>query len=67
MLSYTYSAAAFVGYSRIAADRHFVEDVIAGAAIGYLSSWLFTTRYDALTVSPVVGQGFVGIAFDGSW
>jgi len=62
-----YSAAAFVGYSRVAADRHFVEDVVAGAAIGYLSSWLFTTKYDALTVSPVVGQGFVGIAFDGSW
>lgn len=31
--------AVFVGYSRVKADKHFVEDVVAGAAIGILSSF----------------------------
>lgn len=38
--------AAFVGYSRFAPDnpRHYFSDVVAGAAIGILTSWLFTDR-----------------------
>lgn len=38
--------AAFVGYSRYAPDepRHYFSDVVAGAAIGILTSWLFTDR-----------------------
>jgi hypothetical protein len=37
-----YAAAAFVGYSRMHADKHFFEDVLLGAAIGALSARLFT-------------------------
>ena len=40
-----YSAAAFVGYSRVEANEHHPRDVVAGAAIGVASSFLFTTHY----------------------
>ncbi len=59
-----YAAATFVAYSRVESDRHFVEDVVAGAAIGYLSSYFFTTRYKGLTVSPVVRHDFLGVSFN---
>src|SRR4030095_7931546 len=36
--------AAFVGVARVKADKHFVHDVIAGAAIGEASGWLLTDR-----------------------
>jgi membrane-associated phospholipid phosphatase len=62
-----YTAATFVAYSRVFADRHFVEDVVAGAAIGYMSSYLFTTGYKGMTVSPIATHDFVGIAFGKAW
>lgn len=39
-----YAAAAFVGYSRVHARKHFVEDVLVGAAVGVVSSVVFTER-----------------------
>ena len=36
--------AAFVGVARVKADKHFVHDVIAGAAIGEAAGWLLTSR-----------------------
>lgn len=36
--------AAFVGVARVKADKHFVHDVIAGAAIGEAAGWLLTDR-----------------------
>ena len=36
--------ATFVGVARVKADKHFVHDVIAGAAIGEASGWLLTSR-----------------------
>ena len=34
-----------MGYSRVEAREHYPHDVIAGAAIGILSSYLFTKPY----------------------
>ena len=62
-----YAAATFVGYSRVVSDKHFVEDVIAGAAIGYLSSYLFTSQYEGVTITPVTGSDFIGITFSKTW
>ncbi len=39
-----YLAAAFVGFSRVHARKHFVSDVVAGAALGVLSTAVFTRR-----------------------
>jgi membrane-associated phospholipid phosphatase len=40
-----YALASFVGYSRVESREHYAHDVIAGAAIGILSSYLFTKPY----------------------
>ena len=40
-----YCLASFTGYSRIHANKHHIEDVMAGAGIAILSSWYFTSPY----------------------
>jgi membrane-associated phospholipid phosphatase len=64
-----YIAAALVGYSRIGGEyeRHYVKDVVAGAAIGVLSSYLFTTPYHRVTVTPVKDGGFSGAWVSVKW
>lgn len=46
-----YAAAAFVGYSRIAAKKHDASDVVSGALTGLFSAWLFTDAEDDLTMT----------------
>ncbi len=57
-----YVAASFVAFSRVESDNHFVEDVIAGAAIGTISTYLFTKPIEKrLSVVPLVGGGTYGV------
>lgn len=51
-----YLGAAFVGYSRVYAEKHYIHDVIAGAAIGSAFTWYFTQPYKVkgLELKPVV-------------
>lgn len=46
-----YAAAAFVGYSRVAAHKHHTHDVLAGALIGIGSSHLFTHPFHGFQAS----------------
>jgi membrane-associated phospholipid phosphatase len=46
-----YAAASFVAYSRVESREHHVQDVMAGAGIGILSSYLFTKPYNGWTAS----------------
>lgn len=46
-----YAAASFVAYSRVEANRHYPRDVIAGAGIGILSSYIFTRPYKGWNLS----------------
>ncbi len=62
-----YLGAAFVGYSRVETDNHYVEDVLAGAAIGAISSYYFTDRYEGMAVSPLVGKDFLGLCLSKRW
>jgi len=62
-----YIGATFVGYSRVYAQKHYVEDVVAGAVIGILSSYYFTTPYKTVTVTPVAGNGFYGLTINKTW
>ena len=50
-----YALAAFTGYSRVHADKHFWDDVIVGAAISGLFTWIFVDRYEKLRIeaSPI--------------
>jgi membrane-associated phospholipid phosphatase len=62
-----YIAATFVGYSRIETEKHYTKDVIAGAAIGILSGYIFVTPMKDVTITPIVGNGSYGLMFTKSW
>jgi len=62
-----YVVATFVGYARVDHDKHFAEDVVAGAAIGFLISRFLTTRYRNANIAPVVRTGYYGFQVNGSF
>jgi len=62
-----YVGAIFVGYSRVESDKHFVEDVLAGAAIGIMSGLYFTEPYSGITISPTASSGHYGVNFSGTF
>ena len=41
-----YAVATFVGGARVAAHKHYVHDVIAGAALGTAGGWFLTRKKD---------------------
>jgi membrane-associated phospholipid phosphatase len=63
----TYLAAIVVGYSRVAAKRHFATDVMAGAAIGIGANFIFTTPFKKLSLLPLVDREQTGIQAHVSW
>lgn len=53
---WAYGAAALTGLARVQAKKHYAQDVIAGAALGWALGRFFTTPLDAqLTVAPAPG------------
>jgi membrane-associated phospholipid phosphatase len=62
-----YVAAGFTAVSRIHADRHFVEDVVAGAAIGIASAFLLTSERQRVVAAPFVEPGAYGLAVSATW
>ncbi len=62
-----YIGATFVGYSRVESDKHYVVDVLAGAAIGIISGLYFTEPYSGITISPTANSGHYGINFSGTF
>lgn len=60
-----YIGASYVGYTRVASDKHHVEDVLAGAAIGALAGWYFATPYEGVQLTPIVGNGQYGLYVSG--
>jgi membrane-associated phospholipid phosphatase len=62
-----YAAASFVAYSRVEANAHWPHDVIAGASIGIVSSFIFTTPYKGWKVKTDAGPGLHGIFLSKSW
>ncbi len=63
-----YALAGFVGYSRVESLEHYPHDVLAGAAIGFLSSYVFTRPYHGFHVKPMTGpNGEQGIKFIREW
>ncbi len=49
-----YLAASFVAYSRVESKFHFNNDVFAGAAVGIINGFYFTTPYKNITLRPVI-------------
>ncbi len=46
-----YALAGFVGFSRVESRWHYTHDVLAGAAIGFLSGWFFADKKVQVGVS----------------
>ena len=62
-----YAAASFVAYSRVESNNHYSYDVIGGAAIGILSSYIFTKPYKGWEVKTEAGPGLHGLFLSRSW
>ena len=62
-----YALASFVAYSRVESDQHYAKDVIAGAAIGIVSSYLFTRPYQGMTIQPAADAGYYGVRVSRVW
>ena len=62
-----YAGAAYVGWRRVATDNHDTVDVVAGAAIGIASSFIFTKPYKGFVVTPLADNGVYGIAISRQW
>lgn len=62
-----YVVATFVAYSRVESNQHYTQDVIAGAAIGIGSSYLFTQPYKGWHIQPDVDHAYYGIRLSRSW
>ncbi len=56
-----YLGATYTGYSRIVSDKHYLDDVLVGAAIGMISSHYFTERRDKFHLSAFVTEGQYGM------
>ena len=59
----TYAIAAYVGASRLHDNRHFVSDVLFGAAVGVASGWTVVGRHGRsdYTLMPVPVRGGVAV------
>ena len=58
-----YTAAFITAYSRVDAEAHHVDDVIAGASVAYLSSLYWITPHESnIWLTPTVSENAVGVA-----
>lgn len=62
-----YIGATFVGYTRVSSNNHHSSDVLAGAIIGSLSSFYFTTPYKNLKIEPIVMSSGYGVTMKINW
>lgn len=62
-----YGLASFVAYSRVEARAHWPHDVIAGAGIGILSSYIFTRPYRGWRIQAEGDSKYIGFALNRTW
>jgi membrane-associated phospholipid phosphatase len=63
-----YAVATFVGGARVAAHKHFVHDVIAGAALGTAGGWFLTRKKNEnVQWLPWAGTKGAGVMIHTSW
>lgn len=62
-----YLGASYVAWSRVESDNHYTIDVVAGAAIGIASSFIFTEPYKGFVVTPIAANGIYGIGISKQW
>ncbi|RSU65262.1 phosphatase PAP2 family protein [Sphingomonas sp. S-NIH.Pt1_0416] len=63
-----FAVATLVGAGRVAADKHYVHDVLAGATIGATAGWLLTSRHDErVRWLPWAAHGGGGMTLSARW
>jgi len=62
-----YAAASFVAYSRVEAREHYPRDVIAGASIGIVSSYIFTRHYKGWSIELEADRKYCGLSLRHAW
>jgi membrane-associated phospholipid phosphatase len=62
-----YAVASFVAYSRVESREHYPHDVIAGASIGIVSSYIFTRPYKGWTVQADCDGKYWGARISRAW
>ena len=63
-----YLAAGYTGYTRVHAKKHDNIDVLAGAAVGILSTRYFTTSYKKnMTIAPLISDNTLGVNLTKQW
>ncbi len=62
-----YLGSSYVAWNRVDSDHHFTIDVLAGAAVGMASSFIFTQPYKGFVVTPVASNGFYGVGISKQW
>jgi len=62
-----YVLASFVAYSRVEANQHYTHDVMVGAAIGIVSSTLFTRPYEGWHIQAEADLNYYGIRLNRTW
>ncbi|MCH8500529.1 MAG: phosphatase PAP2 family protein [Aliidiomarina sp.] len=56
-----YALATYIGYTRVDSDKHDTTDVVAGALIGFLSSYYFAEPIHGFQLTPTAQYGSVGL------
>lgn len=56
-----YALAAYTGYSRIVADAHHVDDVVAGASVALFSNWFWVRPSGRFTITPTKVDGGMAV------
>ncbi len=62
-----YVGAIWTAYSRVESKNHYTKDVLAGATIGLVSSYLWTKAIDNRTIYPIADEKRWGIGFLKNW
>ena len=63
-----YAVATLTGVARVAGDKHYWWDAVAGAAIGGASGWFFTEPFnDKVRLTPWADSKHVGILVGLTW
>ena len=63
-----YGLATLVGIGRVEADKHYWQDVLAGAVIGSIAGWAFTDSMDEnVRLVPWAGRKAAGVMVTFNW